>query len=146
MVEHRALKPEAIADISRYATEAKKLLRLWLTRNPRRIVTALDRWIEQFRKSGETYEENQIGGAAIRFGCLLGDAVVKEHGWRWIEACHGDDSYFAVVSPNRGYLIYPVVRAFHWLTDEGRDPNTVLLFDSLSSLPQAKENEYVTIE
>jgi len=123
MVEYRTLNVGALAKISSYAGEAKKLLRSWLTRNPRRIVTALDRWIEEFRESGESYEDNRIGGAAIRFGALWGDAVVIAYGWQWIEACHDgdfDDTYFVVVSPNRGLIIYPVVRAYHWLTDRDR--------------------------
>lgn len=149
MVEYRQLDSNALAEISGFAGDAKKLLRLWMTRNPRRIVTAIDRWIVEFRASGESYEENRLGGAAIRFGCLWGDAVVKEYGWQWIEACHDgdfDDTYFVVVSPNRGYVIYPVVRAYHWLTDRDREPFALFLFDTLPSMPEAGENEYVNVE
>ncbi len=104
MVEYRTLTTEGLADVSSYAGEARKLLRLWLTKNPRRIVKALQGWIDEFRKSGEHSEEDQVGGAAIRFGCLWGAAVVKEHGWQWIEVCQDDeeDTCFAIVSPNRG--------------------------------------------
>ena len=146
MVEHRTLNADAVAEVSAYAGEAKKLLGLWLTRKPRRIVTVLNRWIDQFRKAGASYDEERLGGAAIRFGCLWGDAVVREYGWQWLEARHdGDeDSYFVIVPPNRGYVIYPVVRAFHWLTDE-EQPNTLLLFDTLASLPPAPDNEYVDL-
>ena len=71
--------------------------------------------------------------AAVGLGCLYGDAVCKEHGWKWMAFGPDDESAaFGVVSPEGNYCLAPMSFILKIMNGEnigpdGQNDNTVLL-------------------
>ena len=144
-VDLQPLSDESQRDVDAWAADARGLLRLPTGADPSTVVSAIARWIEGFRADDGLITNDQRLGAAIRFGCLWGGAVVTAYAWLWREHRQDDGMFLAIVEPRLRYRVYPVPVARAWLDDLEREPNVEALFGILGTMPPAKDGELVTV-
>jgi hypothetical protein len=101
--------------------------------------------INTFRSSPADIRESRLDVESHRIGCVWGQAVCDQLGWEWATLSPEPGvEELAVVSPSRAHAVFPVLFIHKLLTDIGRDPTSLLVYNMLKagSLPPAAPGEY----
>lgn len=136
---------DEIREASRRAAQAIKVSP---DANPDQVVEGICFLVDAMLNQCDESDEAWIPNAAMGLGCLYGDAICKEHGWRWM--AFGSDeqhAFFGVVSPGRNYCLVPTSFILKTLNKQnigpdGQNDNTVaLLFDMLSGIDEQSDGK-----
>jgi hypothetical protein len=89
------------------------LERVGATRDDRKSTTAIQKriltYINEFRERSAPQDE--VVDAALQVGCLWGHTVCCKLGWEWAFVTKEGNGVFAVVSPGREYVVFPMLYA-----------------------------------
>ena len=146
MTNVQQLSAHVFEEIFTYIDEARELLGINANTSPREVVTTLERWIDNARPTLITTSDNELIHMAIRCGCLWADAVMREYDWTWIEVIREDGVYPAIVSPNKGYIIFPAPLAQSWFIEGDDQPLARALFDNMATMPPVDDGQFVCVE
>jgi len=143
--EERPLDQEEKNELAYFAHQG--LVRLGLlgrAASPEDIVCVVSQYLDRWRKEHRNPSEDDVLVFALECSVLWASQVVRTLGWEWVAVLEEGEPLYAIASPDRSRVVYPVV----WFGDLARDRhlenNLVLTFNLLRSgkLPPARPGEY----
>ena len=102
-------------------------------------------FIDGFRTQPQP--EEAVFEAALNIGCLWGHTICRKLGWEWAYVSKDGHEIYAIVSPKREYVIFPILYAKCLLGDPQSDQTSMLLFNMLKAgeMPPSAEKGYLVI-
>jgi hypothetical protein len=111
--------------------------------DPDQIVRSIHRFVTQVKRQTQPVGKLEAVGFAV--GALWGDQLCRTLDWQWVHLSYqnGFEGY-AVVSPERRYVNFPMHFVFDILVKPERDNTVALLFNMLQAgkRPPASANVY----
>jgi len=142
----RPLTDDEREEVESYLANGFAMLRLDRRNSPDRVQKAIQAWIDEYRKKKRPVTK-KVEDAAIALGCLWAHTVCKTRGWKWVAIRKGRKDLYAVVSPKRECVAFPIQHVMMLLKDRQREPNSLLLYNMIRSgeMTAAKPMAYQVI-
>ncbi len=115
--------------------------------DPKAAQQAIYNAAERIIRAGRPFGADAIEGLAIKLGCLWGQTLCDARQWEWRSVKHPiGDEVFAVVSPDRAFIVAPMRYMHRQLRQWGdeADNTTLLLFNMIcdGGLPEPRPGSY----
>ena len=139
----RPLESEVRNELSDLAADGAARLFLSGEKPQAAVIAAVNERIDAVRPlAGDDLVEE-----ALALGCLWGEQVRQALKWEWTELRDVTNTYYALVSPDRAYAIFPTIYMRELLADAERDNTAQLLFNMLvaGSLPPSAPKSYYAL-
>lgn len=129
----RPLNAEEQRDIDLSIKRGYKHLKLDSKTSPKKTQAALLDAIDTFLLGKKKAGKNAVLDLAVNLGCLWGQTVCDELGWKWCCLMLGDDQEtYVIVTPNRSHMVSPMNFMHTQLQKRPPEENTsMLLFNML---------------
>ena len=98
--------------------------------DPTQMQDRINDKINELRRTGPLTPE-ALDFAAYALGALWGHAVCLSCNWQWVMLHAGKQHTAAVMSPDAGFVVFPVPYVRGLLTDHSRDQTSLLLFNMI---------------
>lgn len=135
------LDQSTMGEIREASERAAQLVKPGPGASPEQMVEEVCFLVDAMLSQCDESDEVWIPSAAMSLGCLYGDAICREYGWRWMAFGPNEHhAFFGVVSPERNYCLVPTAFILKILKGEnvgpdGQNDNTVaLLFGMLDGI------------
>ena len=152
MREERQLAPDELQEISMFARDGKKTVKLgFLTSDPAKVVAAVDAHIDAAQQAllagSPALSEEDCTFLSLQLGCLWGQQLVKAFDWEWTCITENGDERYAVASKDRPLLMLPTYFARDCFEEPGTDCTAMLAYNMLSAqkFAEAPANGYLNV-
>lgn len=120
---------------------------------PDAVIEAVGAFVEQWQAPKRTPLRRLFNRqpdpieVALSLGIVWGNQVAHVLGWQWTCLLQSGQEYFAVVSPERAYAVFPMYWMRQFLEDATKENTVILLFNLLKAgkLPPSQPNTYFTL-
>ena len=143
--EERPLNREEEGELQFFARQGLARLGITGREPPPVIVRTVARYLDRWRKEHSKPSEDDVLVFALENSVLWAAQVVRTLGWEWTAVLDEEgEALYAIVSPDRSRVIYPVV----WFGDLARDATLenrlLLVFNMLKegTLPSVPPRSY----
>jgi len=136
--EERQLAPDEAQEISMFARDATKVVKLgFFTKDSAKIVAAVDTYIDASQQavlSGSLIlNDENCTFLSLQLGCLWGQQLVKAFGWEWTCLTDDGEELYAVASKDRALVVLPTYFARECLTQPDTDCTAMLAYNMLAA-------------
>jgi len=142
----RPLTESEQREVKNYCRDAIELVGVGHKASPDEMQSEIYDYINAYRESALSPEEGV--DMALAIGCLWGFATCRQLKWQWafVEQ-DGDGGFYAIVSPGREYVVYPMLFVQKLLTNPAADQTSLLLYNMLKAgkLPPTPERSYLVL-
>jgi hypothetical protein len=122
---------------------------------PDEVVEAIGAFIEQWRVERQKplarfllKRSSQVVDVGISLGMAWGYQMVRTMEWEWVCVKERGQDFYALVSKDRAYLVYPTYWMREILQDPTKENTTVSLFARARAgeLPESSDQAYLHID
>jgi hypothetical protein len=138
VISERLLSDEERDEVASFCDEAYRILRIDSGADPDQIQSAIQAWLVDFGRKKRRLSKEKLADTALALGSAWGQAVCDKLGWQWAAAklISRDTAGYAILPPERQYVIYPTENFFAVLGGSRlhvNTPNTLELYEKLKA-------------
>lgn len=139
-ITERELTAEEKTEFANVAKQARQNLGLPEAAEPAAVVKAVDAFVDAWQTARKSPIKRMLrrGGpdpvdVALGLGAIWGDALVGQFGWQWVVLQENGRDWYAVVSPDRAFAIYPTYFVKACLDNPQADCTALLVYNMLAA-------------
>ena len=142
------LSQDVVDEIQEASARAAQLVKAAPDASGRQVVEGICFLVDAVLSPCDENDESWIPNAAMGLGCLYGDVICREYGWKWMAFGPDEQSAaFGVVSPEGNYCLAPMSFILKIMNGEnigpdGQNDNTaLLLFNMIDGIDERPGNQ-----
>lgn len=143
----KSLGADELAEVRENVEAGIEALGLKGNESPKEIAKKIYEFVQELKSLKEGIDQDDALDDAIMFGCLWGEMIVREAGWRWADVKSGNEYYCGVISRDDNFAALPMYLFQEYIENAGKDNTSLLVFNMIAAnkLPPAKESECVVL-
>jgi hypothetical protein len=129
----RPLDEDEEAEVRGQIENAREIMSIEPDASPDEIQRVIYEELQRVQSGHVEFDDQEKENIALGLGCLWGQSVCDQLGWRWANITVGETEGIGIIAPDRSLVTYPMSFINRFVQDPDSDLTSLLLYNMLKA-------------